>query len=157
MDRLYRFSPILAKDQLYEAIEYVANKTTELCKRITGNEYQINGLTIFSHYPNEFDKLKRIVLDLGTFYKEHNGPYVKLHQPIQLFKNSLSLLQIRQPDPYRFHVGCNDDFEVGDYQDFKRQFLNKNPNNLRLIERPEYEMIEFFDPDYDVLAYVVSD
>jgi hypothetical protein len=52
-------------------------------------------------------------------------------------------------------VGCND-FEVQDYKKFKAEYLPKHPSNLRLIERPEYEMVEFFDPDYDVLAYVVS-
>ncbi len=70
-------------------------------------------------------------------------------------KNELSLLRIRKPDPYRMQVGCND-FKVPDYHDFKRKYLDKNQSNLRLIERPEYEMVEFYDPDYDVLAYVVS-
>jgi len=155
MDRLYRFSPILTKDQLDKAIEYVANKTTELCKKITGNEYPINGLTIFSHYQDEFDKLKRIAFGLGTLHEEHNGPYVKLFDPISLPHNQLELLRIRQPDPYRSQVGCND-FKVPNYEKFLNQFLKANPNNLRLIKRPEYDMIEFFDPDYDVLAYVVS-
>lgn len=154
--KLYRFSPINDKEQLYKAIFYIANKTTELCKKITGNEYLISGLTVFAHYPEEFERLKNIVFELGNFERENNGPYVRLNEPIQLLNNKLELLRIRKPDPYRLYVGCND-FEVEDYKSFKKQFLDKNLNNLRLIERPEYEMIEFFDPDYDVLAYVVSE
>lgn len=155
MNKLYRFSPITTREKLLEAIGYVADKATQLCRKITGNEHPISGLTIFSHYPEEFQTLKKIQLEIGVLQSEYNGLYVCLHQPIYLAHNKLELLRVRIPDPYRMQVGCCD-FEVENYQNFKREFLSKNPNNLRLIERPEYEMIEFFDPDYDVLAYVVS-
>jgi hypothetical protein len=52
-------------------------------------------------------------------------------------------------------VGCND-FDIVNYEIFKKENLSKYQNNLRLIERPDYEMIKFFHPDYDVLAYIVS-
>lgn len=153
--KLYRFSPIQTKNELLEAINYVAIKSTELSKKITGNEYPISTLTIFSHYPNEFENLKKIIFDLGELSSENNGPYVRLKTPIELPNNKLEILRVRQPDPYRLHVGCND-FEVPDYEEFKSKFLESNPHNLRLIERPEYDMIEFFDPDFDVLSYVLS-
>lgn len=155
MNNIYRFSPINTKDELREAIFYVTQKTTELCKKVTGNEYPISSLTIFTHYPDEYEKLKSIIFELGILDHENNGPFIKLHQPITLSKSKLELLRIRQPDPYRLHVGC-DDFKVENYENFKNQFLKKSPNNLRLIKRPGYEMIEFFHPDYDVLAYVLS-
>ncbi len=155
MDKIYRFSPIKTKEDLLEAINYVASETTELCRRVTDKEYPISGLTIFSHYPDEFEELKKIVLSLGELDSENNGPCVKLHKPIKLPNGELFLLRVRQPDPYRLHVGCND-FEVPDYGEFKKQYLEAKPSNLRLIERPDFEMIEFFDPDYDVLAYVLS-
>lgn len=152
---LYRFSPIQNQEELLDTISYIASKATELCKKITGEEYPIATLTVFSHYPREFEKLKEIALSMGTLDSENNGPYVKLHNPTQLPKNKLELLRIRKPDPYRMQVGCCD-FEVKDYQEFKDKYLASNPDNLRVIERPKYEMIEFFDPDYDVLAYVLS-
>ncbi len=155
MNKLYRFSPINSKEELFEAVDYIASKTTELCKKITGDEYPISSLTVFAHYPDEFEKLKTVLFQLGELDHENNGPFVKLHQKIKLPNNELELLRVRQPDPYRMQVGCND-FEVSHYEDFKRKYLDKNPNNLRSIKRPEYEMIEFFDPDFDVLAYVLS-
>lgn len=153
--KLYRFSPIKSKEELFEAINYTASKTTELCNKVTGYKYPISGLTIFSHYLREFEELKKIALGLGKLDSENNGPYVKLYEPIKLFGNELTLLRVRQPDPYRLHVGCND-FEVSNYEEFKKQYLEAKSNNLRLIKRLEYEMIEFFDPDFDVLAYVLS-
>jgi hypothetical protein len=154
MNKLYRFSPINTEKELRKAIQYTALETTKLCKKITGQEYAISGLTIFSHYPDEFDNLKNILFQMGKLVKENNGPYVKLHKPIKLPNNELTLLRIREPDPYRMQVGCND-FEVKNYLEFKDKYL-KNFKNLRLIVRPEYEMIEFFDPDFDILAYVLS-
>ena len=155
MNSIYRFSPITTKKSLLEAIQYIASKSTELCKKITGKEYPISGLTVFSHYPEEFETLKKFLLELGERESEHNGLYVKLRKPINLPNNKLSLLRVRVPDPYRLHVGCND-FEVPSYDKFKNRYLKQKPDNLRLITRLEYEMIEFFDPDFDILAYVVS-
>ncbi len=156
MDRLYRFSPITNEEGLLEAIQYVVTKTTELCHKVIGVEYPISGLTVCAHYPDEFEALKKIQLEIGTVESEHNGLYIRLREPIQLPHNKLNLLRVRMPDPYRMQVGCND-FNVGNYMEFKETFLPTHPQNLRLVVRPEYEMIEFFDPDYDVLAYTVSD
>jgi len=155
MNNLYRYSPIETKDNFLEAVQYVAKNTTELCKKVTETSYPISSLTVFSHYPDEFELLKKILLGLGEKVSENNGPFVKLKKPIQFNNSEISLVRIRKPDPYRLHVGCND-FKVLNYDEFKRTFLSKHPDNLRLIERPKYEMIEFFDPDYDVLAYVLS-
>ena len=153
--KLFRFSPIKTKENLFDAINYVSKEMGNLCKKITGTEYPIACLTIFSHYPGEFENLKEIAFSLGNLDSEANGPYVKLTNPIQLKSNKLDLLRIRNPDPYRYQVGCGD-FEVPDYKEFKKTFLIKKSDNLRLISRPEYDMIEFFDPDFDVLAYVLS-
>jgi hypothetical protein len=151
----YRFSPIETKEKLLEAVQYVAKTTTELCEKITGNEYPISSLTIFSHYPEEFEKLKAFLFEMGKLDHENNGPFVKLNEKISLHNSELELLRVRHPDPNRPQVGCND-FLIPNYQEFKENFLTKKPNNLREITRLEYEMIEFFDPDFDVLAYVLS-
>ena len=154
-DMNYRFSPIKNEQELYKAIKYVAEQTTALSKQITGQEYPIEYLTIFSHFDDEFSNLRKIVERLGEIIDANNGYAVKLEKPIQLKNNELHRVRIRKPDPERPQVGCND-FTVSDYEAFKQSYLQERPNNLRLIERPEYDMIEFFDPNFDVLAYVVS-
>lgn len=151
----FRFSPIKNKVQLIEAIKYTACKTSELCERITGETFPIESLTIFSHFYVEYKNLSEILLEIGTLINENNGPRVALHEPIEVNGNTIIHLRIRKPDEERPQVGCND-FEIKDYESFKAKYLSQHPQNLRCIVRADYEMIEFFDPSYDVLAYVVS-
>lgn len=151
----YRFSPIQDKEKLIEAVTYVATQTSDLAKKIIGQTLPITSLTIFTHDSEEYDRLVTILHELGKPYNEHNGPRVALFEPIKVGEHSIAHLRIRKPDQDRPHVGCND-FDVSDYQEFKSKHLIVDAKNLRLIERPNYEMIEFFDPEYDVLAYIVS-
>lgn len=153
-DKPYRFSPIQSKDQLIEAVRYVATETSKLAEKITGKVFPIVYLTIFSHSQSEYETLIKILATMGTPYSANNGLRADLSTPITAGKSSITKLRIRKPDPERPQVGC-DDFEV-DYESFKDQYLAAHPESLRLIKRPEYEMIEFFDPGFDVLAYVVS-
>jgi len=153
--KLYRFSPIKNEEQLKEAVVYIATKTTELSKKIIENTFPVSSLTVFSHYPDEFENLQKMLSNLGKPYNENNGPRILLKEPIQAGDNTIKYLRIRKPDPYRMQVGCSD-FDVEDYLDFENKYLLKRTNNLRLIDRPDYKMIEFFDADFDVLAYVVS-
>lgn len=153
--QLYHFSPIENKRQLRKAVLYVAEKTSELAKEIVGKTLPISSLTVFAHYPNEFEKLSETVKTIGNFLNENNGPRVALHKPIKVGTNTVIHLRVRKPDPYRMQVGCSD-FAIPDYETFKNESLSKYPNNLRLIKRKDYEMVEFFHPDFDVLAYVVS-
>ena len=153
-DKPYRFSPIQGKDQLIEAVQYVAMQTSKLVEKIIGKVLPITYLTIFSHSQPEYETLVKILATMGTPYSANNGLRATLSTPIVAGKNSINHLRIRKPDPERPQVGCND-FGV-DYESFKNQYLAAHPENLRLIKRPEYEMIEFFDPSFDVLAYVVS-
>src|SRR5581483_11001592 len=113
MNKLYRFSPINSKKELIETVDYIASKATELCQKVIGREYPISSLTVFAHYPDEYKRLTEILFKLGELDHENNGPFVKLQQPIKIVNNQLKLLRVRQPDPYRMQVGCND-FEVPD-------------------------------------------
>ena len=142
------------KIELLEAVKYVAAETSRLAGKIVGRSFPIKSLTIFSHTPSEFELLIGILAELGAPYNENNGPRVELYEPIAAGDNLITHLRIRQPDPERPQVGCND-FET-DYETFKTDYLSKYPDNLRLIKRPEYEMIELHDDQFAVLAYVVS-
>lgn len=138
-----------------KAVKYVIKQNTILCKKITGKTLSISSVTIFSHYQDEYYKLIKILHKVGKLHGENNGPRVILNKPVQFAGCRILYLRIRKPDPYRMQVGCND-FDIASYEKFKIAYLTKKNKNLRLIERQEYEMIEFFDPDFDVLAYIVS-
>jgi hypothetical protein len=140
---------------LLEAIRYIVENSTRPSEEIVGKALLIHSVTIFSHSESEFETLKTILSTMGSPYNENNGPRVTLHEPIVVGKNVITHLRIRHPDLERPQVGCND-FDVEDYEAFKAEYLSKFPENLILIQRAEYEMIEFRHPDFDVLAYVVS-
>ena len=149
--KLYRFSPIQNEKQLIETVNYIAIETTKLCKKVIGKKLSINSLTVFSHYSDEYENIIKLLHKMGKKYSEHNGLCVILDKPIKVFGHTIQYLRIRKPDPYRMQVGCND-FVIENYNSFKKTHLSNQHQNLRLIERTDYEMIEFFDPDFDVLA-----
>ncbi len=125
-----------------------------MARKILGKTFPIRSLTVFSHSQEEFEFLIKILEKLGKPYNYNNGPRVALYEPIEVGESHITHLRIRKPDPERLQVGCND-FET-DYESFKKDYLPNHPENLRLIKRPEYEMIGFYDSSFDVLAYVVS-
>jgi len=142
------------QEELIATVKYIATQTSALAKKIIGEALPIKSLTVFAHSQSEYEVLTRILADMGKSYNFNNGPRVELYDPIIIGSNKIIHLRIRKPDPERPQVGCND-FET-DYETFKKEHLLAHPDNLRLMKRPEYEMIEFFDSEFDVLAYVVS-
>ena len=94
--QLYRFSPIKDEKELREAVVCVADKTSDLAKKIIGKTLPISSLTIFAHYPDEFEKLSGMAKTLGNFVNENNGPRVVLHEPIKVRENTIIHLRKRQ-------------------------------------------------------------
>lgn len=151
---LYRFSPIASEDVLKTAIHHVVEQELVLAEKTVGTGLPITYLTIFAHFEQEYQDLTRIIQGWGETSDANNGVKVLLAKPIAQNGQTIHEIRVRKPDPYRAQVGCCD-FGVQDYEDFKSKNLPHNPN-LRLIVRPSYDMLEFFDPDVDVLAYVVG-
>ncbi|MFA6410349.1 MAG: hypothetical protein WCW26_02120 [Candidatus Buchananbacteria bacterium] len=142
------------KEELIETVKYIATETSKLAEKIIGKTFPITSLTVFSHSQPEYEVLIKILESLGKSSNYNNGPRVELNDPILVGENKITHLRIRKPDLERPQVGCND--FVTDYQVFKEKYLSKFPKNLSLIKRPEYEMIEFHEKNFDVLAYIVS-
>jgi len=141
--------------ELIEAVKYVVLETSKMAEKLVNKTFPIKYLTIFAHSQPEFKLLTGILARIGRPYNYNNGPRVELYEPIEIEENRIIHLRIRKPDPKRPQIGCSD-FET-DYEAFKSEYLSKHADNLSLIKRPEYDMIEFHDKEFDVLAYVVSD
>lgn len=152
--KLYRFN-LNSKKTLLRAIAYTAHQTSTLIERTIGRKLPITYLTIFAHRPEEYEKLIAFAGELGKPEETNNGLRFNLKTPIRTRAGMLKRIRIRKPDPYRTQVGCAD-YDVGDYTDFRDKYLATRPDNVRLIERPGYSMLEFHDPDFDVFAYVFS-
>ena len=152
----YRFSPITNAEQLNEALAYEVLEASKLCEKVTGELYPIESVSIFAHDEKEYAFLSRLLGTLGASVGENKGPRVTLHEPVVVGSNTVTHLRIRTPDDEHPQVGSND-FKVPDYFVFKSTYLSARPENLKLIVRPGYELIEMFDPTVDVLGYFLSE
>lgn len=161
--KLYRFSPILSLEELLEAGRYIHEECHTLSMKSFGRYLDNSGnLGIFCHYDDEYRELIEIRKSLTEPSDNPNQKYFKLHEPI-LYQASESApsqvythLYIRKPDPYRHHVGDLDFFLPQEaYNALKKEFEKGNPLPFaRIFPRTDLDMIELYDPDSDVLAYV---
>lgn len=146
--KLYRFSPVQTEEGLRAAIIYVMDQSEDLLKEFVSGVEPITSLTIFSHYPDEYEYLNRLVEMWGVGQRDG---YIELKKPFVHASRTISKLRVRKPDPYRSQVGCAD-FSMQSVE--LANLIKKYPHQVRLIERPGIQLVEFHHPDYDVLAYV---
>lgn len=161
--KLYRFSPIEDEAALRAAIEHIHFSCYRLCKQSLG-EYLPNAgnMGVFCHYDDEYERLSAIREQLTEPPDNLNQKYYRLHEPIvipaggDVPRTTYTYLYTRKPDPYRHHVGDVDFYlNPEKYADVKTSLLSgKEMRGVRVFERPDLDLIELFDPDVDVLAYV---
>jgi hypothetical protein len=161
--KLYRFSPIKNKEELFEAIKHTHFESYKLCKQSFGDYLPNAGnIGIFCHYEDEFEFLINLRKELTEFSDNVDQKYFRLHKPIVILaegdvpETSYTYLYIRRPDPYRHHVGDVDFYlEQEKYDALKKKILNgKKIKGARAFDREDLDMIELYDPDVDALAYV---
>ena len=164
--KLYRFSPIKNEGELQQAIEHIHLESYRLCKVSFGRYLPNSGnIGIFCHYQDEYEYLTGVRESLTESSENLNQKYYRLHNPIVIPANgdvpeaTYDFLYIRQPDPYRHHVGDLDFYLPEDeYFALKKEMENgKVVAGARLFPSPRLEMIEMLNPDCDVLAYVSTE
>ena len=161
--QLYRYSPINTVEELLEAWKHIHIECHKFCMNSFGRHLDNSGnLGIFCHYEYEYDRLVEIRKTLTEPSDNPNQKYFKLHEPIVFQATDTSPetaythLYIRKPDPYRHHVGDLDFYlPPVEYTTLKREFQEWNPLEwARIFPRTDLDMIELYNPDSDVLAYV---
>jgi len=161
--RLYRFSPIQTEIELRAAIEYVHFASYGLCKASFGRYMSNAGnIGIFCHYDDEYEALIEIRKHLTEASDNWNQKYFRLLDPIvipgkgDVPETTYTHLYIRKPDPYRAHVGDVDFYlEPQAYLELKGSLkAGKKVSGARIFDRADADMVELYDPDVDVLAYV---
>lgn len=161
--KLYRFSPIKNKTELFKAIKHTHFECYKLCKQTFGYYLPNAGnIGIFCHYDEEFELLKKIRAEITESSNDPNQKYFRLIKPFiigaenELPETTYTYLYIRKPDPYRHHVGDVDFYlEPKKYTKLKQSLLKRQKiNAARLFPRTDLDMIELYDPDVDALAYV---
>ncbi len=161
--KLYRFSPIQNNEQFCKAIEHIHFESYKLCKQSFGKYLPNAGnISIFCHYDDEYEFLTGLRKEMTAASDNFNQKYFLLHNPIIISAQGdvpqtiYTYLYIRKPDPYRHHVGDIDFYlEPSKYTKLKEEIQNdKKIKGIRVFDREDLDMIELFNPDLDVLAYV---
>ncbi|MFA6553780.1 MAG: hypothetical protein WCT27_05120 [Patescibacteria group bacterium] len=135
-----------------QLIQNIVQRGTELKnKHTTDTNAVVNYSCIFTHSDQEYQLLDTEAQSLGSEVKSTEmGKVYLLHEAIETVAGPLRIVKVRKPDPKRPEQG-DADFTLADYQAFKKAHLNEP--GYKLITRPEMEMIELADKDFDVLAY----
>jgi len=160
--KLYRFSPIKNKDQLFEAIKYTHFASFKLCQKALGKYLPVAGnIGIFCHYQEEFKFLTKLGKELTDSNFSFNGKYFRLHEPLVITakddipETTYEYLYIRRPDKFRAQVG-DLDFVVDKNEYTKILEAKKVMGNVEISDRPDLGMCEFSHPDFDVLVYLTT-
>lgn len=161
--KLYRFSPIENKEHLMQAVEHIHFSSYQLCKDVFGKYLSNAGnLGVFCHYDDEYKQLIELRKEMTEESDNFNQKYFKLHEPIiipakdDVPETEYAYLYIRQPDPYRHHVGDIDFYLSDDEYDALKEKISSGGElrGARLFQSPTLDMVELHNPDADVLAYV---
>ncbi len=155
--KLYRFSPLQDPDDCQKALEHIESGLRKLSEHVGNEQFPINTLKIFAHYPDEYKFLRYWVTNLGTPEDEESSTsyYVKPTLDVTVNDSPIEFVGIRTPDPYRSHVGCGD-YVVENFDELKDKYLGESPF-IREVKHNKYEMLELFHPDIDVLGYIVRE
>ncbi len=161
--KLYRLSPIKNEEQLQEAIRYIHTSCHKLCKLSLGKYLRIAGnIGIFCHYDDEYAFLTKLREKLTDPSDNIYQKYFRLRKPIvipaydDVPETAYIYLYIRKPDPYRYQVGDIDFYlEPEKYAELKKSLSGgQHIRGARVFERSDPDMIELYNPDMDILAYV---
>lgn len=110
----------------------------------------VNWTCIFSQSQKEYDELITVAKRIGKAIKETPTGLIFQIDPIKTISGDLHLLKIRKYDATRPEKG-DADFTVRNHNKFKNKYLKKK--EFTLIQRPEFEMVELMDKNFDVRAY----
>lgn len=129
--------------------DLVADCTRLKDKFVDEKNLEIDYVCIFSQNETEYDLLHRASESLGKVVGQTpTGDVFALPSSIAI-AGKPKVLKIRKPDPSKPQRGDTD--FVTDYENFKKEYLNKS--GFTLIKRAHFEMIELRDDTFDVLAY----
>jgi len=133
---------------LVNAIVYKASALKE--KLIFAKSAPVNYACIFSQNNTQYNEFVATAAKMGKLIRQTSTGPIFRTPTIKTCCGDLQLLKIRKPDPSRPELG-DADFTVKDYSKFKKKYLDKP--GFKLIQRENFEMMEFFDGKDDVRVY----
>ncbi len=161
--KLYRFSPIKNKSELFKAIAFIHFESFKLCKQKFGYYLPNAGnIGVFCHYIEEYERLIEMRKKLTDLSDNWNQKYFRLHKPIVISAKSdapettYSYLYIRKPEVSNHYVGDVDFYlEPKKYKELKQSLLSGTVmDGVTVFERPDLDLIRLYSPDTEISAFV---
>ncbi len=110
---------------------------------------------IFPKSVEECTKLTSELRVLGSpVFSTETGATYKLHVALPTASGDFSLVRVRKFDPTKLEFLGHPDYVFKNYAMVK-ELLLRDPH-VNVVTRPEYEMLEIWDKDFEVCLYVPS-
>lgn len=135
----------------------------KLCMQSLGYYLPVAGnIGVFCHDGDEYAYLTKLRETLTDTRKSVYGKYFFLHSPITVPVSdgvpgaTYTYLYIRKPDVNKPHVGDIDFFmETAVFTQLKMSVTkNVKSKGMRILDRPDLDLIELYDADIDTLGYI---
>lgn len=141
-------------EDLNKIVLYIASECVKLKDKYTDEkDLAADYVCIFAQSLDEYRDLLEATKKIGKLAGGTlTGPVYAFNNRPQTAAGKPKLLKIRKPDATRTQRG-DVDFNTS-YEEFKKKYLDNK--RFTLVVRPEFEMIELMDNDFDVRVYFSS-
>ncbi len=138
-------------EDLKNLVKIIVEKATALKnKHIDDKNTPVNYACIFSQSKEEYEELIETSQKIGKVIQETSTGLLFHIEPLETVSGILRLLKIRISDPTRPELG-DADFTISNFPEFEKKYLT-HPG-FKLMQKPDFYMIELIDPEFDVRAY----
>ena len=140
----------MTKDKLFSIVDYIVKQgVLSITQNPDEQNQKIVLVDIFAKNKQEYDELLVLMNNIGKIVSATKNIYF-LNNSFNTIAGELRSIKVRFPDENKPYRGAPD-FEVIKYNSFKKKYLKLSHFNL--IVRPDYEMVELVDNNFDVLVY----
>lgn len=137
-------------EDLKNIIKDIIAQADDLKKTIVTCPAPVNYACIFCQSEDEYSSFLDMAKQMGKVIQDTKAGPVFQIESLPTVAGNLRLLKIRKPDPTRPERG-DADFTLSNYDEFKKEHINQK--GFKLIDKGNFEMIEYKAPDSNVLVY----
>ena len=162
--KLYRFSPIKSREELFKAVQHIHFECYRLCKQSFGKYLPNAGnIGVFCHYDEEYEYLIGLRKEMTVQSDNVNQKYFRLHEPIvipskgDVPETTYTYLYIRRPDPTPYGRYKGDvDFILSDtdYLGLKKRVIKGEVKGAEIYDRPGWDTVQIANVNSDAVAYI---
>ena len=137
-------------EDLKNIVKNIVAQADSLKRQFLSNPTPVNYACIFCQSDDEYSSFLEMAKQMGKVVQNTKAGPVFQIEPLPTVAGVLHLLKIRKPDPTRTERG-DADFTLSNYDKFKKEHINQK--GFKLIDKGDFEMIEYVAPKPSVLVY----